>query len=818
MKCWDGYERVPGTIEGTKGSCRKSTRKSPVKKRTKAPIKRKYYKSPKRCNNSSKKRRKSKKTSIKRRKSKKTSVKKRKSRKTSVKKRKSKKTSVKKRKSRKISIKKRKYKKTSMKKRKYKKKTESLYLVTSTKDGPCFRHISPSIEKSDELETTNTVDTEANSQAVKKLEMIESLLADDPKCAIYMKNPYLLIPYEEKKELQAKLIGKISAGENITIAEENALEELDKAIKVDPVEVKMKEDAQAKWNKKYMEDGDDGQPSQGKFWYEKINQFVLPTRFISYSMDAAKRRSKYENIYRANGIFEKTQRKIWLEKFLNLCKKEEEAKELRTKKKNLEENIELYTGKIQNTSKTTDIDEFKKQLDADNVTLRSNAGILQDVYSGMRTNNNELQFSKEESESLNIYWQCPMNVLLPDNKDTVPGYAAARENNELIFRNFDIESLEKCTVEEVKKLRPNGMLFSGENEASSDCHIAKEAYKLKILAANMTLNPLIIFKCIEPQIDEYNARAVPLPNKIAGGPLFVGEKAGITIAGFAIRKKLNNSTRFPTDGMAKCELLALYYFLTNVASPVNNAGMDIVYSTISSLIPVDDGEDDDFRDPGNIIEKINSTANFMRSPDTITLQRDIDLFYRALYLTMTPPWVEEDPVTERMRQTELIEQGLKTSDEQFLEYYKIEQENRNIEEASSVIKAAKTVLEGIGVLQSGKHYQEIIQRSTGEIDKLTVAKDKTGVSASLKKEAAELIKQFKNRLGSSQVKVDAGQNVEYVSKEPPNPRGVPGLVAALKGQRGSPTLKPLGRPPKPSHESTRYKNMAVKNKIDRRKN
>ena len=29
MKCWKGYERVPGTAPGAKGSCRKS---SPVKK------------------------------------------------------------------------------------------------------------------------------------------------------------------------------------------------------------------------------------------------------------------------------------------------------------------------------------------------------------------------------------------------------------------------------------------------------------------------------------------------------------------------------------------------------------------------------------------------------------------------------------------------------------------------------------------------------------------------------------------------------------------------------------------------------------------
>ena len=29
MKCWKGYERVPGTAQGAKGSCRKS---SPIKK------------------------------------------------------------------------------------------------------------------------------------------------------------------------------------------------------------------------------------------------------------------------------------------------------------------------------------------------------------------------------------------------------------------------------------------------------------------------------------------------------------------------------------------------------------------------------------------------------------------------------------------------------------------------------------------------------------------------------------------------------------------------------------------------------------------
>ena len=32
LACWDGYERVPGTVKGAKGSCRKTTSSGPAQK------------------------------------------------------------------------------------------------------------------------------------------------------------------------------------------------------------------------------------------------------------------------------------------------------------------------------------------------------------------------------------------------------------------------------------------------------------------------------------------------------------------------------------------------------------------------------------------------------------------------------------------------------------------------------------------------------------------------------------------------------------------------------------------------------------------
>ena len=39
LKCWKGYERVPGTVKGAKGSCRKRT--SPVKMVAESPLNKK---------------------------------------------------------------------------------------------------------------------------------------------------------------------------------------------------------------------------------------------------------------------------------------------------------------------------------------------------------------------------------------------------------------------------------------------------------------------------------------------------------------------------------------------------------------------------------------------------------------------------------------------------------------------------------------------------------------------------------------------------------------------------------------------------------
>jgi len=705
MRCWDGYERVPGTIEGTKGSCRKSTRKSPVKKRTSPPIKRKHCKSPKRCNNSSKKRRKSKKTSVKRRKSKKTSIKRRKSKKTSVKRRKSKKTFVKRRKS----------KKTSPKKRKYKKKTniqEALYLRSNI-DGPLIR-ISPPNEKSAELKSANIIE----SEAAKKLEMIESLIGQDSNCKKYIENPYLTMPLEEKNRLKNELLQKISNGGTLSKEDDDALEYLVDAITADPEEVKKKETFGIKWVEKYMMPVKDGL-SQGEFWYKQISQFVLSDTLMSYNTMSTKRIPIYENISRSTNIIDSATgqgSESWQELMNSLCDSQENGynilDKIMTLKKEVEKlDKEIGVGKVTDQKqKTEEREEKKNEL---NETMTELDNVYKKIYEVKFGLTELISSNNSLSENLETYWETPMSVLLPNNKTVKSVFENAKQENPLILSDFDSSSL-NCDLKQVKNLEKYKLF---ENEPSMDCSIAKQAFKLKILANNMSTDPLLVFKSIDPVKGE--KKKDDLPYKLKGDK-FYQKKGFETLASFIRNKDINLGTQMPKGGMTKCELLALYYFLTNVATPVDKSFIPKILEMITRAVDIS-ADDDDFRDPEIIIEKMKEN------------NQDPDLFYRALYLTMPIPKDTSDIMK--------IYKGLEISDNQFLQYEKSGKARIAAEKLKETFVSAKTALEDAIEMEKTKDYEgasELLNGPTRALVQSVENATKAGVEPEILDKARDL--------------------------------------------------------------------------------
>ena len=739
MKCWDGYERVPGTLVGAKGSCRKS----PVKKRTESSAKRKYYKSQKRCNISSIKRRKSKKTSVKRRKSKKTSIKRRKSKKTSIKRRKSK-------------------KKTNIQ--------EALYLKSGP-DGPLVR-ISPP-KKPWELEITNTVDSEANSNAVRKLEILETLLEDDSRCKKYIKNPYLTLSLKEKQNLKDELVKKLNDGENLTNKEETDLEFLVDAIAADPEEVEKKKTFGTKWFEKYMSSPVEDELSQGEFWYKTIDQFVPPNYFASYSTGNVKVVQIYQNIARATNIIDSASgddnaTDKWRKLISKLCTLQENAYSILKEITDLKNEIYNLSDQI-NKGKLTDQRELVADRDRKENELKRQGNYLDDAY--IKINNIKSELTELESqnnslsERLMTYWETPISVLLPNSKTVKPIFATAKENDPLILSDFDSSSPD-CTLNQVKNMGKT-MLF--EDEPSSDCSIAKKAFKLKSLATNMATDPLLIFKSVIPNQKQ---NGEDLPYKLTG-PKFYQQQAFETLASFAVPKKINPGTQMSRGGMTKCEQLALYYFLDKLAAPADSSGIPKILEMIRSNVPI---TDDDIRDPESIIEEMKKNKN-------------PDLFYRALYLTMPIPRYTDDILK--------IYKALEISDKQFLQYEKGIIISTATEKLKNTIDTTNIALENAKKLGENKDYTgaiETLNSPTSYLVVLTNQAVKAGVTGLVIDEAKQLYKQLVKFRESNTIKSENKKlgKPRGSSPPPPNPLGGGGDALLASIAAGQSALKKRG--------------------------
>ena len=210
MKCLSGYERIPNTIEGTKGSCRKST---PISSKRKPRKKSKSVNYRTSRNSPIKKKRRSRNSPIKKKRRSRNSIvkKKRRSRTNPIKKkRRSRNSIVKKRRSR-TSIVKKKRTKSKKKYKRVKKKTqisEKEYLSFQNsgqfKDGPAtFPQTSESNIDSELLDENERLKEKLNAyaQAMKKGGI---KICGDPD------NPYFGIPWQKLVEMRETIVKNIN--------------------------------------------------------------------------------------------------------------------------------------------------------------------------------------------------------------------------------------------------------------------------------------------------------------------------------------------------------------------------------------------------------------------------------------------------------------------------------------------------------------------------------------------------------------------------------------------------------------------------------
>ena len=652
MKCWDGYQRVPGTIEGTKGSCRKRTaasQKSNVKTRV----------SPKRRSKPRKvspKRTKSRKVSPKRRsKPRKVSPKRTKSRKVSPKRTKPRKVSPKRTKSRRISPK----KKTSIR--------ESLtYSIQN--DGVSINN----------LPVTKDI---SNSEAARKLEILESLLLSDEKCSKYIKNPFLTLPYEEKQNMLASLLQKSYSG-NISDEEEKNLEYLENAVKSDPVKVREEKEYREQWILKYMspgkgEDNEKYLPSQAEFWYNTIIKYVPPSDFASYNTSSKRVVKMFENIYRATNINNNFTSENAKNLAFELYSYQKQSYDAMNKLTVLKDELKEQQDKLK-IIPATEAMEVNKIIDSKNALIDEQNTLLSTLNSEIIKIKNQI----EQLENFNnsAYWETPMSVLLTNDEKTKTKLTQAQNTDPLILSDFDLPDL-TCPLKKVQAMNKN-MLF--DYEPYSDCLIERDAYKLKMFAANISTKPLLAFKSIAP----VSQNKPNEPGYKLQGEDFYQTNAYNTLAGFVKPKKLNISTKMPESGLVKCEMLAMYYFLDKIVEKPKDANIPSVLEMIVKNVPI---TDDDIRDPQDSIDQMLSSED------------SIDSFFRTLYLTMSVPEYNNTD-------TKNIYKALEISDEQFSQFLTSQKRESAVSKLIDLTKQASEAFEQSQMLKQSGNLEEAIQK------------------------------------------------------------------------------------------------------------
>ena len=622
MKCWDEYERVPGT----KGSCRKRIAAS-QKSNTKTRV------SPKR-----------------RSKPRKVSPKKRsKVRKVSPKRTKSRKVSPKRTKSRRISPK----KKTSIR--------ESLtYSIQN--DGVSINNL-PDI---------------SNSEAARKLEILETLLLSDEKCSKYIKNPFLTLPYQEKQNMLASLLQKSFSG-NISDEEEKNLEYLENAVKSDPVKVQEEKEYREQWILKYMspgkaEDNEKYLPSQAEFWYNTIIKYVPPSDFASYNTSNKRVIKMFENIYRATNINNNFTSENAKNLAFELYSYQKQSYDAMNKLAVLKDELKEQQDKLKIIPAT----EVNKIIDSKNALIDEQNTLLSALNSEIIKIKNQI----EQLENFNnsAYWETPMSVLLTNDEKTKTKLTQAQNTDPLILSDFDLPDL-TCPLKKVQTMNKN-MLF--DYEPYSECLIERDAYKLKMFATNISTKPLLAFKSIAPVTENKPNE----PGYKLQGEDFYQTKAYNTLAGFIKPKKFNISTKMPESGLAKCEMLAMYYFLDKIVEKPKDANIPSVLEMIIKNVPI---TDDDIRDPQDSIDQMLSSED------------SIDSFFRTLYLTMSVPEYNNTD-------TKNIYKALEISDEQFSEFLTRQKRESAVSKLVDLTKQASEALEQSQMLKQAGNLEEAIEK------------------------------------------------------------------------------------------------------------
>jgi hypothetical protein len=728
MKCWDGYERV----SGTKGSCRKRTivtKKSNMKTRVSPKRRSKPKKvSPKRTKSRlvmPKRRSKPKKVSPKRTKSKRVSPKRTKSKRVSPKRTKSKRVSPK--------------KKTSIR--------ESLTYSTEN-DGVSMNNLP--VTKDD-----------GNSAAARRLEVLESLLSRDEKCSKYIKNPFLTLPYQEKVNMLAALFNKAFTGD-INDEEEKNLEYLESAVNGDPVKVQEEKAYREKWVSKYMSPGKN-LPSQAEFWYNTIIQYVPPPEIASYTTENKRVIKMFENMYRATNINNNFTSENAKKLAFDLYNYQKQSYDAMSKLAELKDELKEQQDQLKIVP-VTKISDVNKIIDSKNA-------LIDEQNAALSTLNSEIISIKKQIKELenfnnSAYWETPMSVLLTDDESTKTKLAEAQSTDPLILSDFVLPGI-SCPLNKVQTMNKN-MLF--DYESNSDCLLERDAYKLKIFASNISTKALLTFKSIASVTPD---KPTDPGYRLQGGE-FQGPKTYYTLAGFIVPKKLNISTKMPESGLAKCEMLAMYYFLDKVVQKPKDANIPSILEMIIKKVPI---TDDDIRDPQDSINEM------LNSEDSI------DSFFRTLYLTMTVP--------EYNTNTKNIQKALEISDEQFSQYLLSQKRESLVSKLIEITKQASEALEESKMLKQAGNVEEAIQKLSIKTPLFTaIDKAKKYTNGLEYNNAVEVVEKIKRAEKSYEIilanKPKKGVLKSPTKKSPAKPgiKGASSLLAGIQG--GKKNLKSTG--------------------------
>ena len=724
MKCWDGYERVPGTISGTKGSCRKRTtviKKSNMKRRV----------SPKR-------RSKPKKVVPKRTKSRRVLPKRRsKPRKVSPRRTKSKRVSPRRTKSKRVSPK----KKTSIQ--------ESLTYSTEN-DGVSINNLP--VTKDDN-----------NSEAARRLEVLETLLSRDEKCSQYIKNPFLTLPYEEKVNRLEVLLKKVE-NEGINIEEEKQLEYLESAVNGDPEKVEEEEKYREKWVSKYMTPGKNLE-SQAEFWYNTIIKYVPPPDIASYTTENKRVIKMFENMYRATNINNNFTSENAKKLAFDLYNYQKQSYDVMSKLAELKNELKENQAQLKMVP-VTKISEVKNEIDRKNALIDEQNAVLSTLNSEIISIKNQIK--QLENFNNSAYWETPMSVLLTDDESTKTKLTEAQNTDPIILSNFVLPAL-SCPLNKVQTMNKN-MLF--DYESNPDCLLERDAYKLKIFAINISTKALLTFKSIASVTPD---KPTDPRYRLQGGE-FQGPKTYNTLAGFIEPKKLNTRTKMPESGLAKCEMLAMYYFLDKVVQKPKDANIPSILEMIIKKVPI---TDDDIRDPQNSIHEMLSSKH------------SIDSFFRTLYLTMTVPEYNTD--------TKNIEKALEISDEQFSQYLLSEKRENLISKLIDITRQASEAFEDSQNLKKDGNVEEAIQKLSIKTDlfaAINKAKKYTNGleynnAVGLLEKIKRTEKSYKIILESTKTGVLKSPTKKSVAK--PGKKGPSSLLAGI--QAGQKNLKSTGNKP-----------------------